>query len=152
MLAELVDQRRHVVRTLTGLSDFQLRTPTPPRTWAPIAAVHHLALDVERWWFQAVVAGDAGARAYFEAHPGGAWSVPIGADVMGLYDSECTASDAIISAADLDATPAAWPQSFGPPQTIGEIVLHVISETAAHAGQLDIIREMIDGHQHLVLD
>jgi uncharacterized damage-inducible protein DinB len=152
LLAELTGQRRHVMATLNGLSDSQLRTPVPPTTWAPIAVVHHLALDVERWWFQAIVADDAAAWAYFEANPNGAWSVPDGTDVAARYDAECAASDAIISAADLDATPAAWPEFLGPTQTIGEIVLHVISETATHAGQLDIVREMIDGHQHLVLD
>jgi Protein of unknown function (DUF664) len=152
LLAELATQRRHVIATLDGLSDTQLRTPVPPTTWAPIAAMHHLALDVERWWFRAIVADDASAWAYFKANPNGAWSAPDGTDVMALYAAECAVSDAIISAADLEAHPAAWPAFLGPTQTVGEIVLHVIAETAAHAGQLDIVREMIDGHQHLVLD
>ncbi len=152
MLAELAGQRRHAMETLAGLSDLQQRTAVPPMTWAPLAAIHHLALDVERWWFQAVVADDARAWAYFDAHPGGAWSVPPGTDVAALYARECAASDLIITAADLDAVPAAWPAFLGQAQTVGEIVLHVIGETAAHAGQLDVVRELIDGHQHLVLD
>jgi hypothetical protein len=152
LLAELAAQRRHVVRTLDGLNDAQLWTPTEPRTWAPIAVLHHLALDVERWWFQAIVADHAGAWAFFEANPNGAWVVPPGTDVIALYEAECAASDAIISVVDLDAKPAAWPEFLGPSQTVAEIVLHVIGETAAHAGQLDIVRELIDGHQHLVMD
>jgi Protein of unknown function (DUF664) len=152
LLAELSTQRRHVCATLDGLSDTHRRTPIPPMTWAPIAVLHHLALDVERWWFQAIVADRASAWAYFEANPNGAWSVPDGTDVAALYDSESAASDAIISAVDLDAAPEAWPEFLGPTQSIGEILLHVISETATHAGQLDIVRELIDGHQHLVLD
>jgi hypothetical protein len=99
-----------------------------------------------------VVANDARAWEYFDAHPGGAWSVPPGTDVAALYARECAASDLIITAADLDAVPAAWPAFLGQAQTVGEIVLHVIGETAAHAGQLDVVRELIDGHQHLVLD
>ena len=30
-------------------------------------------------------------------------------------------------------------------------MLHMIIETATHAGHLDAARELIDGHQHLVL-
>lgn len=151
-MPKLRAQRHHVVTTLEGLSDAQLHTVVPPLTWAPIAALHHLALDVERWWFQAIVANDARALGYFEANPSGAWSVPERIDVFSLYESECEASDAIISAVDLDATPSTWPEFLGPKQTVGQIVLHVTVETATHAGQLDIVREMLDGRQYLVLD
>jgi hypothetical protein len=30
-------------------------------------------------------------------------------------------------------------------------IVHVLTETASHAGHLDIARELIDGHQWLVL-
>lgn len=152
LLAELRAQRRHVIAALDGLSDVQLRTPVPPTTWAPVAAMHHLALDVERWWFQAIVADDAGAWSYFEANPNGAWSVPDGTDVTALYETESAASDSIISTRDLESTPDGWPDFLGAVQTLEQIVLHVIGETAAHAGQLDIVREMIDGHRHLIMD
>jgi hypothetical protein len=32
-----------------------------------------------------------------------------------------------------------------------EVILHVLTETAVHAGHLDAARELIDGHQRLVL-
>lgn len=32
------------------------------------------------------------------------------------------------------------------------VILHVIIETATHAGQLDAVRELIDGRQHIVID
>jgi hypothetical protein len=152
LLSELSRQRQHVKSALDGLSAPQLLTATPPRTWAPLAALHHLALDVERWWFHAIVANDPDAWAYFEVNPGGAWSVPDGTDVLALYQAECIASDAILSDADLDRRPIAWPDFLGPARMVGEIVLHVIVETAAHAGQLDIVRELIDGRQYLVID
>lgn len=114
--------------------------------------MHHLALDVERWWFQAIVANDRRAWAYFGANPDGAWAVNDGVDVRALYLAESATSDQIINARDLESTPEAWPDFLGPTQTLGQIVIHVIGETAAHAGQLDIVRETIDGHQHLVMD
>jgi hypothetical protein len=152
LLAELRSQRRHVKTTFDGLSDTQQWTPVLPSGWAPIAAMHHLALDVERWWFHAIVADDPTAWDYFAANPGGAWSVPDSTDVAALYDSECAASDEILSSIDLAAVPHGWPAFLGAPRTVGQIVLHVIGETANHAGQLDVVRELIDGRQHLVLN
>ena len=152
LLSELRAQRRHVLQALSDLSGEQLGTPVPPTTWAPIAVAHHLALDVERWWFRAIVAGEPEAWAYFDANPGGAWQVPAGTDVLSLYRTECAAADDIIAGTDLAAMPKGWPDFLGQPQTVHQIVLHVITETATHAGQLDVVRESIDGRRWLVLD
>lgn len=152
LLSELHNQRRHVLDTLSQLNETQLSTPVPPTTWAPIAAVHHLALDVERWWFSAIVTDDAEAWAYFDQNPGGAWSVPPGTDVFALYEAECARSDEIIGRSAPEDAAAKWPEFLGRPQTVQEILLHVITETATHAGQLDIVRESIDGKTWLVLD
>lgn len=152
LLTELRSQRRHVVRTLSGLSPSVLATPVPPATWAPITVPHHLALDVERWWFQAVVENDPIAWKYFEDNPNGAWTVHPEVQPVDLYVAESARSDAIIAAADIHAIVDPWPSFMGPPQSLIEIVVHVIGETAAHAGHLDIVREAIDGHQNLIMD
>ncbi len=40
-----------------------------------------------------------------------------------------------------------------PPMSNGrEVVFRVLAETSVHAGHLDIVRELIDGHQNLVLE
>ncbi|HVX46188.1 MAG TPA: DUF664 domain-containing protein [Mycobacteriales bacterium] len=150
--AELAAQRRHVEHILAGLPDAALRTPQPPTTWPPAAVVHHLALDVERWWFGAVVTGDAAVLRYFDEHPGGAWSVPPGTDVFEVYRREQAAADRILDSVPWDAEPVWWPDFLGPRQNVGQILLHVVTETATHAGQLDIVREAIDGTKWLVLD
>lgn len=155
LLDALRAQRRHVRQALSDLSVEQLRTAVPPTTWPPIAVVHHLALDVERWWFQAIVAGDPDQKRYFDEHPGGAWAVPEGlqpADVFALYDREGTISDAVIARCSPGDRPPAWPSGLGEAQSVREIVLHAIVETAAHAGQLDVVRESVDGTQWLVLE
>jgi len=36
-------------------------------------------------------------------------------------------------------------------QGLRDGVLHVIAETATHAGHLDAVRELIDGRRHLVM-
>ncbi|MFF1361037.1 DUF664 domain-containing protein [Streptomyces sp. NPDC058297] len=47
-----------------------------------------------------------------------------------------------------------WPHHlFGEPHlhTLRDILLHVITETACHAGQLDAARELLDGRRRMVL-
>jgi hypothetical protein len=44
-----------------------------------------------------------------------------------------------------------WHAFLGPRQSAEELVLRVITETATHAGQLDVVRESIEGKSWLVL-
>jgi hypothetical protein len=37
-------------------------------------------------------------------------------------------------------------------QSLRHVMLHVITETATHAGHLDVVRELIDGRRWIVLD
>jgi hypothetical protein len=72
-----------------------------------------------------------------------------------LYRSEIDRADAVIHHTALDAPPAWWPAGlFGDYRLddLAEVMLHVITETATHAGHLDAVRELIDGRQWLVLD
>jgi hypothetical protein len=76
------------------------------------------------------------------------------AAVITAYREECARSDAVIAGLDLSAPPGLWPEGlFGEwrPESLRMMVVHVIAETATHAGHLDIVRELIDGHQWLVL-
>jgi hypothetical protein len=54
----------------------------------------------------------------------------------------------------VDTPPAWWPDFFAPSfhlDTLRQVMLHVIAETACHAGHLDAVRELIDGRQWIVL-
>ena len=60
----------------------------------------------------------------------------------------------IISSTSPDASPVWWPGDlFGDFRlhTLREIVLHVMTETACHAGHVDAVRELIDGRAWLIL-
>jgi hypothetical protein len=60
----------------------------------------------------------------------------------------------VISRTELSERPSWWPEElFGgsPPEDLREVVLHVLTETATHAGHLDAVRELIDGRTWLVL-
>ena len=60
VLVECLDsQREHVLGILEGLTDEQLRSSMLPSGWSLLGMVRHLALDVEHYWIQCIVAGDS---------------------------------------------------------------------------------------------
>jgi uncharacterized damage-inducible protein DinB len=153
LVSTLADQRNHVVGILEGLSEEDLQRPVLPSGWTCAGLVHHLTIDVERFWFRAVVAGEKMP----DDEPDNAWHVPAnltGAAVLEAYRREIDLADAVIAATSLDSAPAWWPEDlFGSWRLsdLREILLHVIVETATHAGHLDAARELTDGRQWVVL-
>jgi hypothetical protein len=156
LLRSLNSQRSHVLGALDGLGQDDLRKPVLPTGWSCLGLVQHLALDVERFWFRAVMTGELcipGA----DATPGSAWEVDadVAPDVvLDLYRTEVEVANQVIGATPIDAGPVAWPaELFGDWRLpdLRAIVFHVITETACHAGHLDAARELIDGQTWLVL-
>jgi hypothetical protein len=153
LLSTLRAQRAHVLGALNGLPDEALRRAVLPSGWTCLGLVRHLALDVERFWFRAVVAGEQVDLP--EGEEG--WQVAAdepAAAVLDLYRRECALSDEIIASTPLDAWPAWWPDDLFadlPRRDLRRTLLHVVTETATHAGHLDAVRELIDGRTWLVL-
>jgi hypothetical protein len=152
LVTSLNAQREHVLGALAGLSDGQLRRPALPSGWTPLGLVQHLALEVERFWFRGAVAGEALTLTSGDE----AWQVPAdvpGAAIFDLYRGEIARANAVIAATPADAMPKWWPDFFAgfPARPLRRTILHVIAETATHAGHLDAARELIDGEQWIVL-
>jgi uncharacterized damage-inducible protein DinB len=149
MLAALNNQREHVLGILDGLSDEDLRRPVLRTGWNCLGLVRHLTIDVEQLWFSVVAAGEA-----VEVSAAG-WVV--GPDepaqaVLEAYRRQIERANAVIAARPLDARPAFWPaEQFGHWRLhdLRELLMHVITETACHAGHLDAVRELIDGETWL---
>lgn len=154
--AHLDSQRRHVLGAIEGLSDEQLRRPVLPSGWHCLGMLKHLALSDEHYWFRCVVAGEP--LDFFPEGPNADWQV--GADesaddIVALYRDEIARSDAVLATAHPDDPPqqpdaewASWGLDF---PDVRSILLHVITETAVHAGHLDAVLELIDGRQWVVL-
>lgn len=153
LLAALGGVRDHILGILDGLPEEDLRRPVLPSGWSCLGLVHHLAVDVERFWFRAVLAGEQ-----VDLYSGdGGWRVPVDAsaeDVLGLYRDEARRSDALARQHALEDGPAWWPVELFPGLEVRDLrrlLLGVITETATHAGHLDAARELIDGRTWLVL-
>jgi uncharacterized damage-inducible protein DinB len=150
----LTKQREHVLGILENLPEEAMRRPVLPTGWTCAGLVQHLALDVERFWFRQVMAGEQLGPDEFTGH---AWQVgpevPAAA-VLDLYRREIERADKIITATSLEAQPAWWPDFFAPSfhlANLRQVLMHVITETACHAGHLDAARELIDGQTWLIL-
>ena len=153
LVTALQEQRDHVLGAVVGLSEQELRRPVLPSGWTCLGLVQHLALDVERFWFRAVLAGESVELCSGDE----AWQVDPStpaAQVLEAYREEARRADAVLERLDLDAQPAWWPvEVFAdlPVRDVRQTVLAVLVETACHAGHLDAARELLDGRQHLVL-
>jgi uncharacterized damage-inducible protein DinB len=153
LLSSLNSQREHILGILDGLPEEELRRPMLPSGWTCLGLVQHLARDVEEFWFRRVVAGETAEDDDDEAD---AWQVSpeVPAEtVFSDYRRQIERADAVIAATSLDAAPAWWPDFFGDFRLddLHAIIVHVITETATHAGHLDAVRELIDGRTWLIL-
>jgi hypothetical protein len=73
------------------------------------------------------------------------------AEIIDFYREQCASSDAVLAVTPLSAQPRGRhgvPGQDEPPD-VRWVVLHMIEETARHAGHLDIARELIDGQIRL---
>ena len=156
LLGFLDAEREHVLGILEGFSEEQLRRPMLPSGWSCLGMVKHLALSDEHYWFRCVVAGES-----FDFFPEGDnadWQVgpqESAEDVFALYRDEIAHANAIIAATPLDEPPrqldprwGEWGKRF---TDLKFVMLHVLKETACHAGHLDAAAELLDGRQWIVL-
>ncbi|MET7280745.1 DinB family protein [Kribbella sp. NPDC005582] len=153
LLKWLDSQRAHVVEQVRAMPAEARRRSQVPSGWTPRGVVRHLTLDVERVWFRAVMAGERPDL------PNGyeGWTAPellSDEELLEQYAEECRLASAAVDDLRLDAEPRWWFEDSGVPpySSLREVLLHVIVETATHAGHLDVCRELVDGGQRLVLD
>lgn len=156
LLGRLRTQRQHVLDQLDGLNDEQVRTPVLPSGWSCLGLVRHLTLSDERYWFEVVM--DGAPLDFWPEGENGDWRV--GDDesaerVLADYRAAAAFSDALIATTSLAAPPKSpedwWAAAGLSFPDLRSVIVHVLVETATHAGQLDAVRELIDGRQYIVL-
>lgn len=161
LLSFLQYQRDAVLRIVEGLPEEAWQTPVVPSGWTVAGMLQHLC-GVEYHWLQQVTTGAAGepSRDEEKAEQGGydpyaafACDMP-GADLIASYREECRRSDAVLAVTPLSAAPRGLrfhhdPEYIAQITSVRWIILHVIEETAAHSGHLEIVRELLDGKTRL---
>jgi uncharacterized damage-inducible protein DinB len=134
---------------LDGLSEYDIRRPLVPTGTNLLGLVKHLA-DVEFGYFGTTFGRPSAAELPFpEDDPLSdmfADAAESRAQITGLYKKAWAHSDATIEALPLDAAGRVphWPAEHAE-VTLHRIMVHVTVDTQRHAGQADIIRELIDG-------
>ena len=148
-LLEYLEYQRSSVRSIVeGLNEDAWHTPVVASGWTVAGLVEHLG-NAERHWFQEVVAGlqddwpwDEGRPPY---DPARAFTCDRPSrEVLGYYRAQCDRSDEILAGVSLSDAPRARHRDDEIPN-VRVVVLHLIEETAAHSGHLEIARELLDG-------
>ncbi len=65
-------------------------------------------------------------------------------DVLGYYREQCDRSDEVLAGVSLSDLPRGRHRGEEIP-SVSVVILHIIEETAAHSGHLEIAREFLDG-------
>lgn len=140
-----LDRHRDVVLwKIDGLDDEQLRRPMTPSGTNLIGLVKHLA-SVEYGWFCAPFGRESHGIPHDPEDPDADMRAAPGettAEILAYYARARAAADEVIRDLDLDATGTAW---FGDTVSMRWVLIHMIEETARHAGHMDIMRELLDG-------
>ena len=71
--------------------------------------------------------------------------------MLAFYRDQCARSNAVLSRTPLSTAPAGRHGDWLDDEVfdLRRIVLHMIEETARHAGHLDVVRELLDGRTGL---
>ncbi|GIH22564.1 hypothetical protein Aph01nite_08740 [Acrocarpospora phusangensis] len=171
LLAELAIARAALINTVRGLTDGQAGERPTVSALCLGGLIKHVT-SVEEGWMRFVVEGPSSMN--FDLPEGVSWAdleagtareIPqwaidhqMGfqmlpgetlAGILERYEEVAARSAEVLAAVpDLSAThrmpDAPW-QEPGQVRSVRRVVLHVIAETAQHAGHADILRETLDG-------
>jgi hypothetical protein len=173
LLAALATARSALTNTIRGLGDEQLGERPTVSALCLGGLIKHVA-SIEEEWLRFVVEGPSAMR--YDLPDGVTWAdfaagtarefpqwaidhqndfrmLPgeTSAGIVARYEQVAARSEEIIAAVpDLSAThplpEAPWNEP-GAVRSVRRVLMHVIAETAQHAGHADILRETLDGQK-----
>ena len=152
LLQSLTIHRKFFLITVAGLSDEQAARHTTASALCLGGLIKHVA-EVESTWVDFILQGPsamAGAdgatdwTSRFQMEPGETL-----AELVAHYEQVAQRTDEVLATLpDLDTShplpDAPWFES-GVRWSARRVLLHILAETAQHAGHADIIRESLDG-------
>jgi hypothetical protein len=147
----LQQSREAMLRSLDGLSEYDLRRPMTPTATNLLGLVKHLA-GIEFGYLGESVGRPAPVPMPWTDETiwdnADMWALPEESSeyLTGFYRRSWQHSDESLAELGLDAPASVpwWPEERRA-TTLGHLLVRVVAETAQHAGHADIIREMVDG-------
>ena len=136
--------RDAILWKLEGLSDTDLRKVMLPSGTSLLGLVKHLAA-VEYSWFCETFGRETESLPLVDEDPDADLRVEPGEtteDILAFYGRARAAADRVIGEVGMEETGTAW---FGDAVSMRWVLIHMVEETARHAGHVDILRELIDG-------
>jgi hypothetical protein len=152
LLASMAQQRAFLLQTVAGLTDEQAALRTTPSELCLGGIVKHVAF-VEQGWVEFIRTGVAMANTpeAYEVHANSFKMLP-GETLQSILDEHRRiAEDTEMLVTSLSSLEVSYPlpeTPWFPPDTSWSartVLLHILAETAQHAGHADIIREALDG-------
>src|SRR5215470_5687881 len=151
-LAQYLDfQRETILLKADGLSKDQLATTIPTSALTLAGLLYHLALVEESWLevrFLGLPVREPWIGVDFATDP--EWEFRTSAELeperlRERYRQACERSRQAAAQADTVDQLSVQPLSDGRRFTLRWVLLHLLEETARHAGHADLLREAIDG-------
>jgi uncharacterized damage-inducible protein DinB len=136
--------RDAVLWKLEGLDDTNLRRAMTSSGTNLLGLVKHLAA-VEYGWFCQTFGHQTEPLPFDDDDPNADLRVrpdETTQDILAFYARARAAADRVIDELELETTGTAW---FGDAVSLRWVLIHMVEETARHAGHVDILRELIDG-------
>ena len=136
--------RDAVLWKLEGLGDDDLRRPMVPSGTSLLGLVKHLAA-VEYGWFCDTFGRETEPLPFDDDDPEADLRIEpeeTTEEILAFYGRARAAADQVIAELEVEDTGTAW---SGAAVTMRWVLIHMIEETARHAGHVDILRELIDG-------
>lgn len=144
LLAALNRHREAILWKVDGLDDKQLRRRMTPSGTSVLGLVKHLAY-VEYGWFCETFGRPPAAVTFDTSDPEADLRVEpdeTTAEILDYYRQSRADADSVINELGVEDTGTAW---YGETVSMRWVLIHMIEETARHAGHVDIVRELIDG-------
>ena len=152
----LTETREAVIWKAEGLSGYDVRRPLTPTGTNLLGLIKHLSMVEScyfgrtfdrpfvphlRWWDDDAAEGADMWVTASESRQ----------DILDTYRAAIAHADETIRSLDLDAPGHVpwWPR---PNVTLHAMLVHVLAETARHAGHADILREQLDGRTGMQAD
>ena len=129
--------RGAVLRKASGLTEEQSRWQPDGKLIPLIGIVNHLT-GVEARWIDGEMLGRDVGKPDDEYSPGASLTIK---DAISAYEARAAATDATVRTISDLTTPARYERGAD----LRFVLVHLINETARHAGHADAVRELLDG-------